>query len=628
MNFVSVIYFLIAFACTTKALDDPIVRTSFGPVLGKWMSSHWGYRIAGFLGIPYAQPPLGSLRFERPQPWHQSWTKLRDATVDGPQCPQLNDDGIVVGDEDCLHLNVFVPENASSEKLPVMVFVHGGSFVTGSNNSTLLAPSYLLDRKLILVTVNYRLGILGFLSSGNEASPGNYGIKDVLEALKWIQGNIENFGGDPSSVTLSGVSAGASIAHHLGLSQRTEGLFDKLITHSGVASAPWGIHPTHHAKTRYTFVALAAQLGCGPVRKITDFDYAFGEWKANETITGDDKDIIKCLRRMSSERITQQLSFFQVWHKNSYCNFGPTVESDSEGAIVVRHPLSTIKQGKFRDIPWIVGVVSDEGLLKSMSLLTDEQLLHEFKTKFGDVISLYLETEEIVMNTTKFATELINFYSLFDDNISDEEFTSNLTAMTGDGLMNYWIYEALNAQAPKMKSNVFFYEFAYEGTYTSTYAYQYPQRYGIDHTDDLNYLFPINNVKFADLQLHNTAKDETMINIMVEMWTNFVKDGIPSARLTPDWEPYREDFRFMKIGMGRSPDISMKEGFLPIRMKFWRNLMSSVTAPMELIFPPQKNDDKNNGNDHYASAASQSYPNLLHPCLILSIVNLIYIFCS
>lgn len=111
-------------------------------------------------------------------------------------------------------------------------------------------------------------------------------------------------------------------------------------------------------------------------------------------------------------------------------------------------------------------------------------------------------------------------------------------------------------------------------------------------------------------------------------WSPSFIHRIPSARLTPDWEPYREDFRFMKIGMGRSPDISMKEGFLPIRMKFWRNLMSSVTAPMELIFPPQKNDDKNNGNDHYASAASQSYPNLLHPCLILSIVNLIYIFCS
>ncbi|KAH0550403.1 hypothetical protein KQX54_019183 [Cotesia glomerata] len=616
-----------------QTASGPIAETSFGPVLGKWMKSHWGYRIAAYLGIPYAEPPLGILRFETPVPWVNNWTKLRDATEDGPMCPQLNRFGEFVGDEDCLHLNIFVPELYSSEKLPVLVFVHGGAFVTGSNNSTLLSPSYLLDRKLILVTVNYRLGILGFLSSGNEASPGNYGIKDVLEALKWIQENIEHFGGDPTSVTLSGQSAGASLAHHLGLSKRTEGLFDKLITHSGVANAPWGVHPSHHAKTRYTFVALAGQVGCGPPRKASDFDYAFGEWQDNENITESDEDIIDCLRQVDPKRLTLQLSFFQVWNGHSYCNFGPTIESDSEDAIVIRHPLSTIERGEFRDIPWISGVVSDEGLLKSMSLLANSQSLDEFESKFEDVVSLYLETEEIVMNETVFSEELMNFYSLFDGNISEEASNINLTAMTSDGLMNYWIYEALNAQAMKMNSSVFFYEFAYEGTFTSTYSYQYPQRYGIGHADDLNYLFPISNVRYLDLQLHNTASDETMINIMTEMWANFVRTGIPRARLTPDWEPYQEDFRFMKLGMGRSPVISMEEDFLPIRMEFWRNLMSNVSAPMELIFPTREEDqdeDLDEILEEETDQTDQSNINLLNPFLMLlpiSICSLYFVHC-
>ncbi|KAK0167316.1 hypothetical protein PV327_004731, partial [Microctonus hyperodae] len=586
------------FICVKAASREPIVRTNFGPIRGKWMNSNRGLLIAAYLGVPYAQPPIGKFRFKSPQPWQQHWINVHNAIEDGPKCPQLDENMKMVGDEDCLNLNIFVPQISDKRKLPVLVYVHGGSFVTGSNNSTLLAPNYLLDQEIILVTVNYRLGIFGFLSSGNEASPGNYGLKDVIEALVWIQANIEDFGGNTSLVTLAGHSAGAAIVHHLALTNRTENLFDKIITHSGSANAPWAIHTAKYSKIRY--ITIAIELGCTTNRKIMEVDDPSSDLSKNdqESIVQDDMEILKCLRKKNPEDIVKMLSYFYLWRDSPYINFGPVVEPPAEDAVIIKHPMVTIENEEFRDIPWISGVTADEGYIKSLNLILDAELRDEFKDAFDEIITIVLEQEEIIGHHKEYAHQLIQFYFPdFDDLAYDQQsFVNNITMMFGDALFNYWSFEALSRQSSAMNSSAFFFKFTYDGTFSATFSSGLTRNFGITHGDDINYIFPIYNNMYEDLELNNTLNDITMINIMTEMWGNFMKTGIPSAQLSPHWQPYQEDFRFMKLGMGRSPDISMENDFLPMRMEFWNNLMTSVGAPRDTLFP-EVIDDNEDGEE-------------------------------
>nr|QCC89032.1 carboxylesterase 17 [Meteorus pulchricornis] len=584
------------FICIRAVSNEPIVRTKFGPIRGKQMTTKRGFTVAAYLGIPYAEPPVGQLRFKNTQPWKQRWMNVHNTMNDGSICPQLNGNMEVIGDEDCLYLNIFVPQISAKKGLPVLVFIHGGAFISGSNNSTLYAPDYLLDQGIILVTVNYRLGILGFLSSGNEASPGNYGLKDVIEALFWIQANIEEFGGNASLITLAGHSAGASIAHHLALSNRTENLFDKVITHSGSANAPWAVHTPKSMKMRYITVAI--ELGCANNRKIMEINDPNNESNMDrESIVEDDKTIVECLRTKSPGEITKMLNYFHLWRgKYPQVNFGPTIEPEAEGAIITKHPMVAIENNEFRDIPWLSGVVNDEGYLESISMILNSELRDEFKEEFEDVVSFALEQEEIIGNHSEYVTQLENFYfpisSVSEYNL--KSFMENVTMMMTDALITYWSYEALSAQSSMMNSSAFFFEFSYDGTFSGTFAYGTTVHFGITHGDDMNYLFPIYNKEFEDLDLHNTLDDITMINIMTEIWGNFIKTGIPSAQLSPQWRPYQEDFRFMRLGMGRSPDILMENDFHPMRMEFWNNLMKSVGAPRDIIFPQTIEE---NGND-------------------------------
>uniref|UniRef100_T1H0G8 Carboxylic ester hydrolase n=1 Tax=Megaselia scalaris TaxID=36166 RepID=T1H0G8_MEGSC len=164
-----------------------------------------------FLGIPYAKAPVGELRFKSPVPY-PGWEGQRSATEDGSSCTQafalLADEG----NEDCLFLNVYTPplENITNSGLSVMVWYHGGAWFAGSNNHLFYGPEYILDHDIILITVNYRLGALGFLSSETLDCPGNFGLKDQVEALRWVKEHISSFGGNPNDVTIFGESAGGA----------------------------------------------------------------------------------------------------------------------------------------------------------------------------------------------------------------------------------------------------------------------------------------------------------------------------------------------------------------------------------------------------------------------------------
>ncbi|NXU43998.1 SASB hydrolase, partial [Drymodes brunneopygia] len=198
-----------------------------------------------FLGIPFAKAPLGSLRFSPPEP-PEPWTGLRDATSYPPLCPQdlsmlkiaeknFKEKHIAFQtSEDCLYLSVYSPAGASKkDKLPVMVWIHGGNFIFGGaaryDGSALAAYE-----NVVVVIIQYRLGLLGFFNTGDEHARGNWAYLDQVAALRWVQGNIEHFGGDPASVTLFGISAGSCAVFAHVLSPLSKGLFHKAISESGI----------------------------------------------------------------------------------------------------------------------------------------------------------------------------------------------------------------------------------------------------------------------------------------------------------------------------------------------------------------------------------------------------------
>ncbi|XP_014614861.1 PREDICTED: juvenile hormone esterase-like isoform X2 [Polistes canadensis] len=192
-----------------------------------------------YRGIPYAKPPIGKLRFKDSLS-PEKWIGIRDGSKFGNVCAQIDRvSNEVIGSDDCLYLNVYTPRNELSAKLAVMVWIHGGCFYMGSGNDDMYKPDYIIRKDIILVTINYRLGILGFLNLEDEVASGNQGLKDIVMALRWVRNNIAVFGGDPENVTIFGGSSGAAMVHYLTMSPLADGLFHKAIAQSGLATNFW-----------------------------------------------------------------------------------------------------------------------------------------------------------------------------------------------------------------------------------------------------------------------------------------------------------------------------------------------------------------------------------------------------
>jgi carboxylesterase type B len=189
-----------------EVTDDLTLQIKDGKILGRFITSHMGKPIKAFLGIPYAQPPVGELRFKAPQKV-QPWEGIKLTQFDGQRCVQVTSTfapgAPLIGNEDCLYLNVYTPvENPGN--LPVVFWIHGGAFVAGDGSYAFYGPDYVIDHDVVMVAGNYRLGVLGFLSTESKDAQGNFGLKDQNLILQWIQENIEYFGGNKSSVTIWG----------------------------------------------------------------------------------------------------------------------------------------------------------------------------------------------------------------------------------------------------------------------------------------------------------------------------------------------------------------------------------------------------------------------------------------
>uniref|UniRef100_A0A8D2IXL2 Carboxylic ester hydrolase n=1 Tax=Varanus komodoensis TaxID=61221 RepID=A0A8D2IXL2_VARKO len=279
---------LLVLSSTSKG--DTVVVTSTGRVRGKHLMTAAGM-VTAFLGIPYAEPPVGELRFQKPRP-HQPWSHILEATRFGNSCYQgslrrsdyeeeLHPESSLSFSEDCLFLNVWVPHPQPSVPAPVLVWVHGGDFLsgTGSFDRSFLAA----HENIIVASMNYRLGALGFLSLP-PAAPGNVGLWDQHLALSWLRDNMAAFGGDPSRLTLGGQSAGgASVGFHL-LSPASQPIFARATLQSGAAICPWAWVRPEEAQTRGR--TLGQILGC---------------------VEDDDRAVVTCLQAKGPWELVQKL---------------------------------------------------------------------------------------------------------------------------------------------------------------------------------------------------------------------------------------------------------------------------------------------------------------------------------
>lgn len=309
-----------------------------------------GAGVRAYLGLPYAAPPVGERRWRAPGPI-EPWTGVRDATRIGADCVQaLGPDailggggGLVVGNEDCLFANVYAPADADHRDLkPVMVWLHGGAFTVGAGAN--YDPSRLArEHDRVVVTVNSRLGALGwlahpgFLDSG-EGLGGNFGLMDQQAALRWVQANIAAFGGDPTEVTLFAESSGAWSACHLMASPGSEGLFRRVILQSGPCLEPQSLNAARDQAPGG--VVFAQGLGCG------------------------DNDPIGCLKALPAWRIARAPSARSGI--NGPGSWGP-VHSD---ATVPLSPPEAFASGAFVKVPVIVGTNTDEGRLFAREVQT------------------------------------------------------------------------------------------------------------------------------------------------------------------------------------------------------------------------------------------------------------------
>ncbi|XP_012224498.2 esterase E4-like [Linepithema humile] len=554
------IYFFALNAHTMGIYRAPTVKISNGSLEGKIMMSKSNNEIHAYQGIPYAAPPVGDLRFKPPEP-PSAWNGTRSAVRVSRICLQIDlfyeikyDE-----DEDCLYLNVYTPSIKIHPEYPVMVFFHGGGWLSGEGNSR--QPHYLLDHNVVLVTVNYRLGPLGFLSTEDLECPGNLGLKDQQQALRWVQENIAYFNGDPTSVTIFGQSAGSASVHYHMVSPLSKGLFHRAITQSGTFYNPWALMPPGSANSNTKI--LGCYLNC---------------------TTENSTELIACLRTKSARNITATFSGFKILDICPHLiPFVPVIEPEHLGAFLTEDPTISVQKGHIADVPWITGINSEEGSLFTSSIYNwnfTEILNNEFM-KLAPV-TLFHQIRYQFPNQN-FVNEITNdiHKQYFNQSNIDEskEATFNMINMYSDAWFNYGTYRAVRDFVANKTSPVYFYYFTYKGN--SLRFGNSTKDYGVTHGAEMEYLFPPKNRNRNVVPYQNKSKDDKdMIDLMTTLWYNFALSGNPTPNNTQlQWNSTKSNsLEDMFVIDGKNS--SMKSGLLTKRMSFWdclENRMESAS---------------------------------------------------
>jgi len=437
--------------------------------------------LAVFKGIPFAAPPVGENRWRVPQPV-EAWTGVKPTDRFAPACMQppmfRQLRGADVGlSEDCLYLNVWTPAESASDKLPVMVWLHGGGFVAGATSHNITTGSELAELGVVVVSVAYRFGRFGFLahqelSAESGQGSGNYAFLDQIVGLEWVQQNIAAFGGDPSNVTIFGQSAGGISVSILAASPAARGLFDRVISQSGGFFGP-----------SRTLTPLAVAEAAGETFLETLGVNSIAEARALPA------------QAIAAAQQRQRLGFFFV----------------ADGHVLRGDQLVMYGQGRFNDTPVLIGTNSDEGTLDAEDGMTVARLEAMVRSEFGDhadrILAAYPhETDQEASQAAKNISRDLNF------------------------AWPTWTWARLQARHGEQKAFVYYFDHRPSASRQITDT-------GAGHGAELPFVFGPMGVS-SRIPL---PEDLAVSDLMGRYWTNFAKTGDPNGAGLPSWPAFDED---------------------------------------------------------------------------------------
>lgn len=478
-------------ALPAAADTDPIVDAPAGKVRGAVLGD-----LHVFKGIPYALPPTGSRRWKPPLPM-PAWKETRDATRFGAPCVQPNPRSVSIyahelppTSEDCLFLNIWAP--AGARNLPVFVWIHGGALTSGASSEPMYDGAKLANHDVVFVSINYRMGVLGYLAhpalsaESRRKISGNYGLLDQIAALRWIQENIAAFGGDPANVTIAGESAGGLSVMYLMAAPDARGLFAKAIAQSAyMVSAP------HLRENPYGGVAAEA----------------IGVWLAGQVGAGD----LAALRSMDAQAITNAAA---------EAKYFPFLTID--GRVLPRQLVDVFDRGEQAKVPLLAGFNSGE--IRSLRFLAPpppesaEAYEAAIRERYADLADAFLE-----------------LYPASD-------LAESVLATARDGLYG-WTAERLVAKQTAAGAPAFLYFFdhgypaADANNLHAFHASELPYIFGT--ADDTPPLWP---------KIPKTESEQQFADAMTDYWVSFARDGVPSAKGQPRWAPYGTERAYMRFG--------------------------------------------------------------------------------
>jgi len=528
--------FLVLVLASLSIAEEMSVKTDKGSIKGVRVDHDFGQYYYSFRGIRYAKAPVGKLRFKPPvdvEPYEEEY----DATDDGNVCPQYDiGSSSPAGDEDCLNLNVYTPK-IDDKKRAVMVYIHGGAFIMGGGASYFFGPNYLIENDVVLVTFNFRLGALGFLATSDKAATGNYGLLDQIQALKWVQKNIEKFGGDPNKVTVFGEDSGAASATILAMSPLATGLFHGVISLSGNALCDQYMQNDPNEAA----VELANRLECSSEK---------GE------------DIVNCLSRQTQQDIIKAAnSMFMFFSFPRW--FAPSVD----GHVLPDTPENLLLQGKFAKVPFVVGQTKNEGAFFYRLTLNsfnngqyDDNFIDHKLPRILPVISNYNSKLYPITRQVR------KRYFVNVDLENEDEFRPKYVDFLTD-----LMYTRCTDRFAKILANhsvpTYEYLFEYRGQYSIVNLQGEQVDMGVAHGDDLQYIF--SDIWGEDLTMSPTDTKFTR-NIFAPLLTNFAKTSVPTPTITDSinvaWTPLAPNKnRVFKIG----DKLEVEEDYKQDILKFW-----------------------------------------------------------
>ncbi|XP_049532173.1 liver carboxylesterase-like [Anopheles darlingi] len=522
-----VILSLAAIAAQGQDASRPIINTTGGQIQGVTSSCGLFCSYFAFNGIPYAQPPVGDLRFRNPRP-HQGWQGIKDGSEHRETCPSGGFLGGVSGSEDCLYLNVYTQNVIGSR--PVMVWIHGGSFTGGSGNSWIYGPDNLMPEDVVVVTINYRLGILGFFSTDDTHAAGNWGMKDCVMALQWVRNNIANFGGDPNNVTIFGESAGGVAVHYLVLSNKASGLFHKAIAQSGTALVPWGFQ----YRPRELAYQLADKLG----------------------YSHDSAQLVQSLRNTPIERLLEvQGGWLDIDIPRGFkpFEFVPNAEpvNSPEETFLTQLPIDILNAGTFNHVPFIAGYMSMESMFMVYEHTIDNTVWDEF-TRHPEYFVPHFWNIPTGTAASSAVSQTIRQTYWQDRPLGPDIMQQWMTFHT-DQQFIYAIDKTVRLHAQRSQAPTYYYQFSFDGDLNLVKRLlllgSWP---GAMHADDIPYLWSVTDLTISPILPTNHAR--TVSNRFVRLFTNFARFGNPTPNAVDtllqsrQWQPVGATVHYMEIG--------------------------------------------------------------------------------